>query len=142
MKRSSVINILVIGGIVMVMLILQAVLYSNPSDSDEREYNGNRSSFNSNTYGLKAIHDFLEESGYQVNRFRLQYSELESKHVKNLIVVATPSYLEPSPEEIKALVAWVEKGGQLAIVDREISLDFGPDIKVSTRSQVSPEKVN
>src|SRR5581483_128973 len=38
----------------------------------------------------------------------------------------------PTEEEFKAVTSWVEKGGQLVIVDRDINLKFGSDVTIKT----------
>jgi len=133
MKRSAVINLLVIGGIFLVLVIMQILLYSNEEAPDENENNGDRSTYCSRTYGTRGLYLFLEENGYDVSRLRKKYTSLESEGVKTLFVVVPLNFLQPSAEEFRALNEWVEKGGQLVIVDRIISVEVGPDIKINSR---------
>jgi len=134
MKRSAVINLLVIGGIFLVLVILQVLLYSNEEAPSETEDNGDRSTYCSRTYGTRGLYLFLEENGYNVSRLRKQYTSLESEGVTTLFVVVPLPFLQPSAEEFKSLSDWVEKGGQLVIVDRIVgNVEFGPDIKINSR---------
>ena len=133
MKRSALINFLVIGGIILVLIILQVALYSNQEDPNQNEETGDRSTYSSQTYGLRGLYLFLEESGYKVGRLRDPYTKLQSEGVKALIVVVPSPFTQPSEDEFKAVYQWVEKGGQLVIVDHQIAIPIGTDIKVSTR---------
>src|SRR4051794_29963082 len=134
MKRSAVINLLVIGGIFLVLVVLQVLLYSNEEAPNENEENGDRSTYCSRTYGTRGLYLYLEESGYDVSRLRKQYTTLESEGITTLFVVVPLPFLQPSAEEFKALTDWVEKGGQLVIVDRIVAnVEFGPDLKINSR---------
>src|SRR5262249_21759923 len=89
-------------------------------------------------------YSLLEESGLPVTRLTRPYTSLtESSDIKTLVIISLPPTSNPDQEEITSLQKWVQGGGLLIIIDREIELEFPGNIQVHTTpayisSQVRP----
>jgi hypothetical protein len=75
----------------------------------------------------------LEESGYPVGRFEEPYTDLPNQpDITTLLVISPPEQYSPSEEEIGSLVAWIEDGGTVIIIDRQISIELG-ELRLDTK---------
>ena len=125
--------ILLVAGLFLVLVALNFFFSAGSRESQENETNGNRSSFVATPYGTLAYYTLLEDSGYPVTRLVRPYTSLQdSSGIGTLIIISLPAATNPTPEEISALNKWVQAGGLLIIIDREIELEFPGNIQVHT----------
>ncbi len=131
MKQSSK-AILLVFAFFLVLVALNFIFFVDNEATEESEMSANRSSLRSTPYGTLAFYTLLEESGYPVTRLRNPYTILaERNDIGTVVVISPPAIYSPTPEEFGKMNAWVEKGGLLVIIDREIQIAFG-ETKVST----------
>ena len=119
MRRNAK-AILLVAGLFAILVALNSLFFVDTRASEEDEETGDRSSYRSTPYGSLAFYTLLEESRYKVMRFEKQFTELKNNEPGTLIVIAPPRTNQPDEEEFIALNKWVEAGGLLIIIDREI----------------------
>src|SRR5215813_1442477 len=125
--------VLLVGGLFILFVGLNFFFSAGSRQSEENETNGNRSTFASSPYGTLAYYSLLEESGLPVTRLTRPYTSLtESSDIKTLVIISLPPTSNPDPDEITSLQKWVQGGGLLIIIDREIELEFPGNIQVHT----------
>ena len=124
MKRNAN-AILLIVALFLVVVALNFVFFVDSRGTDEDELTGDRSSYRSTPFGTRAFFTLLDESSYKVARFEKPFTELKDHDPGTLIVIAPPATHNPDEEEFSALSKWVEAGGFLIIVDREIGVTVG-----------------
>jgi len=127
MRRNAK-AILLLGGLFAVVVALNFIFFIDRRGAEESEETADRSSYRSTPYGTLAFYTLLEESGYRVSRFEKPFTELKDNEPGTLIVIAPPDTHNPEPEELSAASKWVEAGGLLIIIDREIDLPVGDAI--------------
>jgi hypothetical protein len=136
MKQSTS-GFLLVGGLFGLLVLLNFLFFVDSGTSDETEQNGNRSSYQPTPYGTLAYYTLLEESGYKVTRLQVPYTRLKERpDVGALVVIAPPVFRNPSEEELESLTRWVEGGGVVVIIDREIRLKFN-ETEIDTHWGVS-----
>ncbi len=136
MKQSTS-GILLVGGLFGLLVLINFLFFVDTRASDETEQNCNRSSYQPTPYGTLAYYTLLEESGYRVTRLQIPYTRLKERpDVGALVIIAPPPYRNPSEEEIESLTRWVEGGGVVVIIDREITLRFN-EAEIDTHWGVS-----
>jgi len=123
MKKTKA--ILLVVGLFIFFVALNFLFFVDKRGDEENEVNGDRSSYRSTPYGTLAFYTLLEESHYDVTRFEKPFTELRDHEPGTLIVIAPPPAHNPEPEEFAAVTRWVEQGGLLLIIDREINLNLG-----------------
>ncbi len=117
-QRLTVILTFVV--IIGLLVIINTVSHVQEDETRDFEIAPNRSTYHSGPTGTRALHDFLNESGYSVMRWREPLKQLMSRSgrmVKTLVVVGD-TRLPFEPEEIGVLRNWVATGGRLVLVDR------------------------
>lgn len=124
MKRNAN-AILLIAALFVVVVALNFVFFVDSRATEEDELTGDRSSYRSTPFGTRAYYTLLEESGYKVSRFEKRFTELKDHEPGTLIVIAPPEVHSPDEEEFGAVNKWVEAGGLLIVVDRQINVTFG-----------------
>ena len=109
-QRLSIILTFVV--IIGVLVVFNALTYvRQPEKAQDMEFAPNRSTYHSGPTGLRALHDFLNESGYKVIRWRETPQRLlgdSGKSVTTFVVVGL-TQLPIEPEEAKALRKWVAR---------------------------------
>jgi hypothetical protein len=132
MKKSSK-AIILVGGIFLLLVGLNFLLSAGTRQSQENESNGDRSTFAATPFGTLAYYTLLEESGYPVTRLVQTYTSLNnSGDIGTLILISLPPTSNPSQEEFAEVEKWVQAGGLLIVIDREIQIDLPGDIQVHT----------
>jgi hypothetical protein len=132
MKKSTK-AILLLCGIFLLFVALNFLLSAGSRQSQENESNGDRSSFASTPFGTLAYYTLLEETGYPVTRLTRPYSSLkDSGEIGTLIIISLPPTSNPDPEEFAEVEKWVQSGGLLIVIDRDIQLEFPGNIQVHT----------
>src|SRR5262249_36319731 len=139
MKRNAS-AILLIAALFLVIVALNFIFFVDNRATEEDELTGDRSSYRATPYGTMAFYTLLQESGYAVERFEKPFTELRTHEPGTLIVIAPPETHNPSEDEFKALNEWVQAGGRLIIVDREIHVSVG-DAAVHTEYAESKSAV-
>lgn len=123
------------GIIVTVVLVLVVLIALNAAGTitldrpPEDEYLPIRSSYNAGPTGTRALYQLLEESGYEVERWRETYKDLNlaGSNAKGASLVVVGPFLlgtELEPEETNELKKWVAKGGRLLIASRDPRAQF------------------
>ena len=87
-QRLTVILTFVV--IIGLLVIINTLSHVKEDDSRDLEFAPNRSTYHSGPTGLRALHDFLNESGYRVMRWREPPSKLlgrSGEMVSTLVVV-------------------------------------------------------
>lgn len=140
--RKNAKALLLVAGLFVLFIALNFAFFADNRASEEDEITGDRSSYRTTPYGTRAFYTLLEESQYGVMRWEKPFTELKDRDPGTLIVIAPPVQYNPDEEEITALGNWVDSGGLLIIVDREIRLGLG-DANINTepvpvRSDVHP----
>lgn len=125
---------MLVAGVFLAIVALNFLFYIDSSDDqEETEATGSRSSYRPTLYGTLAFYTFLEEGGYPITRLERPYTDLEPDgEIATLVVVAPPLQHSPTAEEFASLMEWVERGGLLLLIDREISIDLDRETRVET----------
>ena len=113
------------------LVALNLAFFADTRATEEDELTGDRSSYRSTPYGTLAFYTLLEESRYNVTRFEKPFTELKDHEPATLLVIAPPDVHTPDEVEFTALTKWVEAGGLLIIIDREIRVPVG-DASINT----------
>lgn len=141
MKRNTSATLLILG-IFLVLIALNFIFFVDNRSTEENEQNGSRSSYRSTPYGTLAYYTLLKESGYPVTRLEVAFTELKRRDdISAIVVIAPPAQHNPTQEEFDSLVEWVESGGLLVVIDREIKVNFGEvsaDTGSARESQARP----
>jgi uncharacterized protein DUF4350 len=122
--RQRLTIILTFVVIIGILVALNSLTYiKQPEKPQDLEIAPNRSTYNSGPTGLRALHDFLNESGYKVIRWRDTPQKLLGESGKSVttFVLVGRTQVPVEPEDVKALRNWVARGGRLILIDREIN---------------------
>jgi hypothetical protein len=107
--------------VVGALIALNAASYVRVEQTEDAEWNPDRSTYNSGQTGTRALYDFLSESGYQVMRWREAPAALlnnRSQSKPSTFVVIGKTISPFNGEQADALLRWVARGGRLLIIDR------------------------
>jgi len=126
--RRNLKAFLLVGGLFALFVALNFLFFVDSRVDEEDELTGERSSYRSTPYGTLAFYTLLEENGYAVTRFENRFTELKDHDPATLIVIAPPKSHSPDDEEFTALSKWVEAGGLLILIDRELDLNVGDTV--------------
>src|SRR5215470_16561436 len=119
--RTGSKGVLLVVCIFVVFIALNLLFFVDSRESTETEETGDRSSYHSTPYGTLAYYTLLEENGVQVSRLERPFTALKtSGDPGTLFLIAPPSQYNPSNEEFESLNNWLEAGGLLIIIDREM----------------------
>jgi hypothetical protein len=116
-RLTIILTVIVIIGL---LVIINTVTYVGDRDQRDREVTPNRSTYHAGPTGLRALYDFLSESGYKVMRWREAPDKLLSEsgeQVRTFVVVGRTQVAFTEAEE-EALREWVARGGNLVLIDR------------------------
>ena len=146
MKQKLGIIITIVLAIAVLALINSAA-YVGEKEKQDSEFVPNRSTYNSGATGTRALHDFLNEGGYQVMRWREPVDKLlgsGGSRVRTFVIVGrTQTTIDR--EEATTLLLWVAGGGRLVIIDRRPEDDLLPrsgDWRVTTEMLSFPMTVD
>jgi Domain of unknown function (DUF4350) len=113
-----------------VLVAINSAAYVTEEQQQDSELMPDRSTYNAGATGTRALHDFLNESGYPVMRWREPPVKLLGNggdQVRTFVIVGRPR-VSIDEEEAQTLLLWVERGGRLVIIDRR------PDDQLLPRS--------
>lgn len=133
--------ILLIAALFLVIVALNFIFFVDNRATEEDEASGDRSSYRSTPYGTMAFYTLLQETGYPIEHFEKPFTELKDHEPGTLIVITPPETHNPGEDEFGALNRWVEAGGLLIIVDREIHASVG-DAAIHTERAESKSAVH
>jgi len=122
-------------GLVLLILILiglNAATYVQREKTPDSEVLPNRSTYNSGATGTQAFYTLLAETGRKVARWQSPMDDLKAE-IRNppSTFVVIGSTRRPFDEvEIRQLLDWVDNGGRLVLIDRELDEGFAKAIAV------------
>lgn len=117
-QRLGIIVTIVLA--IAVLAVINSAAYITDEKKQDSELMPNRSTYNAGATGTRALHDFLNESGYQVMRWREPPDKLlgtGGEKVQTFVIVGRPR-VPIDEEEAQTLLLWVKRGGRLVIIDR------------------------
>lgn len=117
-QRLTVILTFVV--IIGLLVIINTFSYVQEEETRDLEITAYRSTYHSGPTGTRALHDFLNESGYKVMRWREPMAQLlrESGQRVSTLVIVGNTRVPIENDEIGILRGWVARGGRLVLVDR------------------------
>lgn len=126
--RQRLTIILTFVVIIGLLVLINSLTYVKDEQAHDLEIAPNRSTYNSGATGTRALHDFLNESGYKVIRWREATEKLLDNSGSSIstFVVVGQTRVPFTEEEAKALRQWIGRGGRLVLIDREISGSLAP----------------
>ena len=127
--RQRLTIILTFVVIIGLLVILNSLTYVRKEKTEDMEIVPNRSTYHSGPTGTRALHDFLNESGHKVIRWRESPERLFSENGKlvNTFVVIGRTQVEFTGNEAEALRDWVVRGGRLVLIDRKVDEAIAPE---------------
>ncbi len=120
-----------------VLVAINSFAYVAEQKEEDSEFYPNRSTYSAGATGTRALHDFLNESGYKVMRWREPLERLlgsSGQTVQTFVIIGRPR-VPVDEEDAQSLMLWVERGGRLVIIDRRPDNSLLPtsgDWKVTT----------
>src|SRR4026209_2673843 len=117
--RQRLTIILTFVVIIGLLVVINTLTHVQEEETRDLEVAPNRSTYHSGPTGTRALHDFLNESGYKVMRWRESPERLLSESGKrvNTFVVIGRTQIEFTGNEAEALRDWVGRGGRLVLID-------------------------
>jgi hypothetical protein len=142
--RQRITIILTIVVIVVLLGLVSSISFVKKEKVHDFEIAPNRSTYHSGPTGVRALHDFLNESGYRVIRWKETPQKLltdSGKLVKTFVVVGQIQ-VPFTDGESKALLNWIALGGHLVVIDRNPQEDNESQAsrpwKITTQRLASP----
>ena len=117
-QRLTVILTFVV--IIGLLILVSSISYVKKDEGQDLEVAPNRSTYHSGPTGVRALHDFLNESGYKVIRWKETPQKLlsDSGTLVKTFVVMGDIKVRFSDAEQAALTKWIAGGGHLVLIDR------------------------
>ncbi|HEV8426829.1 MAG TPA: DUF4350 domain-containing protein [Pyrinomonadaceae bacterium] len=118
-RLTIVLTFVVIIGL---LVLLNSVAHVKQDKVQDFEITPNRSTYHAGPTGLRALHDFLNESGYKIVRWREAPRKLlgDSGKLVTTFVVVGQTKIPVDDDDAKSLRDWVSAGGRLVIIDRKL----------------------
>lgn len=123
--RQRLTIILTIVVIIGVLALVSSISYVKKEKVQDLEIAPNRSTYHAGPTGVRALYDFLSESGYKVIRWKETPQKLLSdsgKLVKTFVVVGQIQ-VRFTEAESEALKRWIAAGGHVVFIDRHVEQD-------------------
>lgn len=141
--RQRLAIILTFVVIIGLLVILNSVTYLKQEKVQDFELAPNRSTYHNGPTGLRALHDFLSESGYKIIRWRETPKKLlgDSGKLVTTFVVVGQTQIPFSVDDGRYLHDWVAAGGRLVLIDRKLQ-DLPPESmgwKINARTIDMPD---
>jgi hypothetical protein len=126
-QRLTIILTFVI--IIGLLALLNTLTHVQKDKTQDMELAPNRSTYHSGPTGTRALHDFLNESGYKVIRWRESPEKLfgNSGSIIATFVVIGQIQVPFTEEEAAALHNWVSLGGRFVLIDRAVDGQLVPE---------------
>src|ERR1044071_9074120 len=124
-ERVTIITTFVV--IIGLLVVLNSATHLKQEKVQDYEIIPNRSTYHNGPTGLRALHDFLSESGYKIIRWRETPKRLlgQSGKLVTTFVVVGQTQIPFSEDDGYSLHDWVAGGGRLVIIDRKLN-DLAP----------------
>jgi len=124
-ERVTIITTFVV--IIGLLVMLNSATHLKQEKVQDYEIIPNRSTYHNGPTGLRALHDFLSESGYKIIRWRETPKKLlgQSGKLVTTFVVVGQTQIPFSEDDGYSLHDWVAGGGRLVIIDRKLN-DLAP----------------
>ncbi len=125
--------ILGLAVLILILIGLNAATYVQKEKTPDNEIIPNRSSFNSGATGTQALYTLLAETNRRVTRWQQPMDALvgqSSRNTPSTFVVVGRVRRQFEDIEIKQVLEWVNSGGRLVIVDRDLDERFTKAIAV------------
>jgi len=125
--RQRIPIILTFVVIIGLLVLMNSATHLKQEKVQDYELIPNRSTYHNGPTGLRALHDFLSESGYKIIRWRETPKKLlgESGKLVTTFVVVGQTQIPFSEDDGNSLRDWVAAGGRLVIIDRKLN-DLAP----------------
>jgi len=119
--RQKLFIILGLAVLIVILIGLNAVSYTQKEKELDSELFPNRSTYNTGATGTRAFFDLLTETGRKPVRWQDAPAELllNNKNKPATFVIIGQTRQEISPEDATQILRWVSEGGKLVIIDRE-----------------------
>ena len=135
--RQRLTIILTFVVIIGVLVIINALTHVQEEQAHDLEVMPNRSTYHSGPTGTRALHDFLNESGHRVMRWRESSDRLfsESGRLVSTFVIVGKTRVPLEDKDYAVLLRWVREGGRLVVIDRSPNrqLLMGQGFNISIR---------
>jgi hypothetical protein len=129
--RQRLTIILTFAVIIGLLALLNTLTFVKKDETADMELAPNRSTYHSGPTGTRALHDFLNESGYKVIRWRETPERLlgDSGSMIATFVVVGQTQVPFTEEEAAALHNWVALGGRFVLINRAVDGQLVPESK-------------
>ena len=119
--RQKLFIILGLAVLIVVLIGLNAISYTQKEQEADTEYYPNRSTYNLGSTGTRAFFDLLTETGRKPVRWRESPAELlvDDKNKPSTFVIIGQTRREITEEETTQILRWVSEGGKLVVIDRD-----------------------
>ncbi len=119
--KQKLFIILGLAVLIIILIGLNAVSYTQKEKELDSELFPNRSTYNTGATGTRAFFDLLTETGRKPVRWQDAPAELllNNKNKPATFVIIGKTRQEISPEDATQILRWVSEGGKLVIIDRE-----------------------
>lgn len=119
--KQKLFIILGLAILIIILIGLNAISYTQKEAELESEARPNRSTYNLGATGTRAFFDLLTETGRKTVRWQDTTAELltNGKNKPSTFVIIGQTRGEITEEEATKLLQWVSNGGKLVIIDRE-----------------------
>ena len=123
--RQRLTILLTFAVIIGVLILVSTFSYVQKGKEMDYEFAPNRSTYHSGPTGVRALYDFLNESGYKVTRWKETPQKLLTDYGKAVktFVVTGDIKVRFTDAETQALLQWLKAGGRLVIIDRNPEQD-------------------
>ncbi len=119
--KQKLFIILGLAVLIIILIGLNAVSYTQKEAELDTEVRPNRSTFNTGATGTRAFFDLLAETGRNPVRWQEPTAALltSGKNKPATFVIVGQTRNEISGEESVEILKWVSEGGRLVVIDRE-----------------------
>jgi hypothetical protein len=117
-------RLFIVSGLILLILVLiglNAASFSRQNKMPDNEFYPNRSTYNSDSTGTRAVYELLSETGRKVVRWQEKPSLLLSNtsNRPSVFVIVGKTRKTITETDAVSIMRWVSEGGRLVIVDRE-----------------------
>jgi hypothetical protein len=119
--KQKLFIILGLAVLIVVLIGLNAVSYTQKEKESDSEAYPNRSTYNFGSTGTRAFFELLTETGRKTVRWQGTPADLlpESKNKPSTLVIIGKTRKEITDEDATQILQWVSQGGKLVLIDRE-----------------------
>ncbi len=124
--RQRLTIILTFVVIIGLLAIINGLSHVQEEPAHDMEQAPNRSTYHSGPTGIRALHDFLNESGHKVIRWRESSDRLfsQSGRMVSTFVIVGRTRVPFDHQDYEVLLRWVRQGGRLVLIDRSPDSKF------------------